>query len=77
MNLAVEKISLAQTILSTQSPQLIKNLKALLNSYETDLWDELSEDQKESVIRAKSQLAKGEGTPHKKVMKKYQKWRLK
>ena len=43
-------------------------------SYKTDLWDELSDYQKQSVKRAQKQLEKGEGKTHAEVMKKHKKW---
>lgn len=46
--------------------------KAVIDSYKTDLWDELSDYQKRCVKQAKAQLKSGQGIPHKEVMKKYQ-----
>lgn len=73
MNLQTEKIQIAKTLLETESAVLIKQIKAILNSYKTDLWDELSEYQKLCVKVAKEELSKGKGTSHKEVMKKYKK----
>jgi hypothetical protein len=39
-----------------------------------DWWNEITEDQKKLVNKGLSQLDKGEGVPHKEVMKKYAKW---
>lgn len=77
MNIQAQKIELAKTLLDVKSEAIIKHIKAILNSYRTDLWDELSDEQKASVKRAKSQLEKGEGVSHKDVMKRYKKWRTK
>ena len=74
MNIQAEKIAIAKALLSINSETILKHVKAILNSYETDLWDELSDEQKTSVKRARHQLAQGEGKPHKEVMKKYAKW---
>ncbi len=74
MNIEAEKIRIAQTLLGTNSEVLIKQVKALLNFYKTDLWDELSDYQKECVKEAKQEIARGKGVAHKEVMKKYKKW---
>jgi hypothetical protein len=74
MNIQAEKIQLAKSLLETESEVLVKQVKAILNSYKTDLWDELSDYQKSCVKEAKTELAKGKGTAHKEVMKKYKKW---
>lgn len=74
MNLQAEKISIAKTLLDTNSEALIKQVKAILGIYKTDLWDELSDYQKSCVKEARAELEKGKGKPHKEVMKKYKKW---
>ena len=74
MNIQAEKIEIAKVLLGVNSETIIKHIKAVLNSYETDLWDELSDEQKTSVKRAKLQLAQGRGKLHKEVKKKYSKW---
>ena len=42
MNLQAEKISIAKILLDTNSEALIKQVKAILGVYKTDLWDELT-----------------------------------
>jgi hypothetical protein len=74
MNLASEKINLAKLVLELKSEALIKQLKDVIASYHTDLWDELTTDQKRSVTRARQQVKNGEFKTHKEVMKKYKKW---
>ena len=74
MNLQTEKIEIAKILLDTKSEALVKQVKAVLNSYKTDLWDELSDYQKSCVKEAQSELKEGKGIPHKTVMKKYKKW---
>lgn len=77
MNIQAQKIELAKQLLDVKSEVILKQIKAFLNAYKTDLWDELSDEQKASVKRAKAQLANDEGVSHKDVMKKYKKWRTK
>ena len=74
MNIQAEKIAIAKALLNVNSQSILKQVKAILTGYKTDLWDELSEEQKSSVKRARIQLAQGEGKSHKEVMKKYAKW---
>jgi len=74
MNISVTKVELAKNLLDTNSEVILKHVKAILNSYKTDLWDELNESQKQSVKKAQKQLEKGEGKSHTDVMKKYKKW---
>jgi len=74
MNIAVSKIELAKQILSINDKSIIQQVRALLEVQKDDWYDELPDYVKESVARAEKQLAKGEGIPHKEVMKKYKKW---
>lgn len=74
MNIQAEKIAIAKALLNVNSESILKQVKAILTGYEIDLWDELSQEQKASVKRARHQLAQGEGKTHKEVMKKYAKW---
>jgi predicted transcriptional regulator len=39
-----------------------------------DWWDEISKEQKKAIDKGLAQLDRGEGIPHKEVMKKYSKW---
>ena len=77
MNVQAEKIALAKIVLGVNSETILKHVKAVLESYQSDLWDELSEQQKTSVRLAQTQLKGGEGVSHKEAMKKHLKWRMK
>lgn len=74
MNIQSQKIELAKALLNINSEAVLNHVKAILAAYKTDLWDELSEEQKKSVKKAKAQLSRGEGKAHELVMKKYKKW---
>lgn len=74
MNISATKVELVKDLLETNSEVVLKHIKAVLKSYKTDLWDELSDSQKQSVKKARKQLEKGEGKLHADVMKKYNKW---
>ena len=43
-------------------------LEAIKKSSEKDFWDELPDGVKQSIDNAKTELEKGEGIPHEKVM---------
>lgn len=74
MNIATTKIELAKQILNTENKNLIKYIKTLFDSQETDLWDELPDAVKRSAERGIAQANKGELKSHAEVMKKYKKW---
>lgn len=74
MNISVRKVELAKTLLETNSEVLLRQIQAVLNSYQTDLWDELTDFQKKSVKKAQKQIVDGEFKSHSEVMKKYKKW---
>lgn len=74
MNISQQKVQLTKAILASENPALLKHIKAVVDSYNTDLWDELSDYQKLCVSQAKEQLKNGKGIAHKEVMKKYKKW---
>ena len=74
MNIQAEKLKLVQTILNIDNENILKHVKAVLNSYETDLWDELPDEVKASALRGMKQLKNGQFKSHAEVMKKYKKW---
>ena len=74
MNILRQKIELSKAVLGTDNPALLKHIEALVEVYQTDLFDELSDYHKLCVSKARAQLKNGEGIPHKQVMKKYKRW---
>lgn len=74
MNLAVTKIELAKQLLNTNNAALINHIKALFETQDVDLWDEMPDEVKKSVERGLKQSENGETKSHEKVMKKYKKW---
>jgi plasmid stabilization system protein ParE len=58
MNISATKIELVKDLLDTNSEVVLKHIKAILKRYKTDLWDDLTENQKQSVKKAKKQLEK-------------------
>ena len=49
MNISLTKVEITKNILETESEVVLKHIKAILNAYKHDLWDELSETQKKSI----------------------------
>ena len=74
MNISVTKVELAKDLLNSNSEALLQQIKAILSSYNTDLWDELTDAQKQSVKKAQKQIEKSEFKSHSEVMKKHKKW---
>ncbi len=75
MNLDSVKVELARYILETEDKAVIKNFKAVMDTASQDnWWDELPDEIKISVEKGLEQAERGEGIPHKEVMKKYNKW---
>ena len=77
MNILRQKIELSKAVLETDNSALLKHIEALVEVYQTDLFDELSDYQKLCVSQARIQLKNGEGIPHNQAMKKFKKWRTK
>lgn len=73
MNIQAEKIEFVKTILSIDNKHILKQLKAVLEGYETDLWDELPDEVKASALRGMKQAENGKYKTHDEVMKKYKK----
>jgi len=64
MNIQAEKLKLVQAVLNINDINLIKEIEDLLISREHDWFDDLSEDQQQSVLTGLEQLERGEGIPH-------------
>jgi len=75
MDIQAEKIKLVQYLLNINSEKAISRIKDfIVDQKQDDFWDELPQEVKMEVEEAISQLKNGEGIPHDKVMKKYEKW---
>lgn len=64
MNLQAEKLKLVQAILNIDSLRLIKEVETLLISQEQDWFEDLSENQQQSVLRGLEQADRGETISH-------------
>lgn len=77
MSLNEQKIEVTQAILKTNNASMLRQMQAVIKAYKTDLWDELSDYQKQCVADARKELKNGAGVSHKTAMRKYKKWLLK
>ena len=68
MDLQAEKLRLVQAILNIDSLKLIKEVDAVLSNREEDWFDELSEDQQQSVLRGLEQADRGYTISHKEAI---------
>jgi gamma-glutamylcysteine synthetase len=74
MNLIAEKLELAKRLLDVEDEGLLFQLKQVLDNNGKDFWDDLPENVKQGITRAKKQAAEGKLTPHDEVMSKYAKY---
>jgi len=64
MDLQAEKLKLVQAVLNINDINLIKEVKNLLKVRDVDWFDDLSEQQKQSVMRGLDQADKGQTISH-------------
>ncbi len=77
MDLQAEKLSILQTIISTDDEGLIMDVKAFLGERKADWFDELNMEQQKDVLEGLAQADNGETRPHAEVVKLFEKWGLK
>ncbi|MBZ9728082.1 hypothetical protein LB467_00125 [Salegentibacter sp. JZCK2] len=72
MNIQEEKISLAQLLMETNDPELIRSIREILSKNKPmDFWDELSRDEKAEIQAADKEIAREETTSYEKFIKKH------
>ena len=64
MDLQAEKLKLVQAVLNINDIGLIKEVRNLLKTRNQDWFDDLSEDQQQSILRGIEQADKGETITH-------------
>ena len=69
MDIQAEKLSLMRSILDIEDMSVIRELKSFFKQREHDWFDDLSEEQQESVDQALAELDRGEGIPHEEAMR--------
>lgn len=72
MNIQEEKISLAQLLMQTNDPELIRSIREILRKKKpTDFWDELSPQEKAEIEAADEEITREETTSYEKFIKKH------
>jgi hypothetical protein len=64
MDLQAEKLKLVQAVLNIDDIGLIKEVENLLETRHRDWFDDLNEDQQQSVLRGLEQADRREGISH-------------
>ncbi len=70
MDIQAEKLELVQAILNIDDVSVIKKIKTILKKREHDWFDDLTEEQQESIKRGLEELDRGEGIPHEEAMRR-------
>lgn len=74
MNLLAEKIELAKRVLAVEDEDLLFQIKQVFDNDGKDFWEDLPENVKQGIQRARQQAAEGKLIPHDDVMSKYAKY---
>lgn len=75
MNIEATKLELMHLLLQTQKESLLAKVKKVFDEEQTDWWDDMDLEEKREVETGLSEADKGMLNPHKKVMKRFDKWR--
>lgn len=68
MDIRAEKLELVQAILNIDDVSVIKKIKNLLKKREHDWFDDLTDEQQESIKRGLEEAGRGELISHKEAM---------
>ena len=63
------KYKIVEKIVQSEDEMVLNEIKALLNLSKQDFWQDLPEEVKQAVNKAKAELDDGKGIPHDRVMK--------
>jgi len=77
MNISAEKLEIIQRICEIQDNDLIDLIKYVVDSPHTsrsDWWDQITQEEKDSVNRGLNDLQQGKVYSHDQIRKKYEKW---
>jgi len=67
MDIAIKQ-QIAEKIIQSDDDMLLNEIKSLVGLSENDFWEELPSEVKQAINIAKTELDRGEGTPHDEVM---------
>jgi hypothetical protein len=77
MNISTEKLDIIQRICEIQDNDLIdliKNIIEIPKTSRSDWWNQITQEEKESINRGLSDLEQGNVYSHDQIRKKYEKW---
>ena len=77
MDISTEKLGIIQRICEIQDNDLLDLIKNIVDSSsasKTDWWDQITQEEKESINRGLDDLEQGKVIPHDLVREKYEKW---
>jgi hypothetical protein len=75
MNIEATKLELIHLLLQTQKESLLVKIKKVFDEEQTDWWGEMDSEEKQEVETGISEADEGMLTLHKKMMKRFDKWR--
>jgi hypothetical protein len=68
MDIKAEKLELIRAITNIEDISVLKKVKKLIAKQTYDWFDELTEEQQQSVLRGLEQADRGEGIPHEEAL---------
>jgi hypothetical protein len=77
MDISAEKLDIIQRICEIQDNDLIELIRNIIDIPQTsklDWWDQISQEEKESISRGLDDLQQGKVHSHDLIIKKYEKW---
>lgn len=74
VKLVDKEITQYLTHLNTRQKQAVLGVVKTFAAERQDWWDEMSEEQKQSIDKSLAEMKAGKLTSHNEVMKKYKKW---
>ena len=73
-NIESKKLALIQWLTSLNDVSMIDKILELKQKESKDWWNEISDEEKESIEKGLSDAESGKLTPHSEIIKKYEKW---
>ena len=73
-NMESKKLALIQWLTSLNDVSMIDKILELKNKESKDWWNEISDEEKESIEKGLSDAESGKLKPHSEIRKKYEKW---
>lgn len=74
VNIETKKLALIQWLTSLNDVSMIDKIMELKQEEKKDWWNEISDEEKESIEKGLSDAESGKLTPHSEIIKKYEKW---